>query len=76
MQRLTPRTENFGLRFALAIIDFLATGYLLLTTPCRAGRIYRTNGKSKDDSSAFASSSVFAEVTIVMSIPRTRSIWS
>lgn len=77
-QRLTRRVENFGSRLALIIIDFLATKSLL-TPRARAGstRPYAVrNGIPSAERSAIASSSVFAVVTIVTSIPRSLSMVS
>jgi len=61
-QRLYPRTLNFGVRFHFSTSDFLATENPLAYR--------RRNGMFMSLSSSRPSSSVFAVVTIVTSMPR------
>jgi len=67
-QRWYPRTPNFGVRFAFAIIDFLA-----IVSPPAA---YEAKGMPRSSSKRFDSSSDFAVVTMLTSSPRRRSTLS
>ena len=74
--RVYPRTANFGVRFCFAIHDFFATAPSLLCSSRHTGLqpayadSARCNGSPMPSRKAAASSSVWAVVTIVMSIPR------
>jgi len=68
VQRWYARTLNFGVRFALAINDFLA-----MVLPPRA---YEAKGMPRSSRSFLDSSSVFAVVTMLISSPRRRSTLS
>jgi hypothetical protein len=67
LQRLWRRTPNFGTRRDFMIMLVFATLYLL-AADC--------NGSPMATKNSAASSSVFAVVTIVMSIPRALSTLS
>ena len=76
------RVLNFGSRLALTIIDVLATDPPSSVSPAHRANLsyYLTysalNGKWNASSRALPSSSVLAVVTMVMSMPRVRSILS
>lgn len=61
------RTENFGGSVALCLIAFLA----ILVSP-----FYLENGNPSSRRSAWASSSVFAVVSMETFMPRVRMTWS